>query len=474
MKNCSKIDDYIDGRLPSDEMVAIERHLVECPDCRVAMDSWNRIKKGAAVFLAEVDRYGPTEAKAAALVRKAGGEQPNPKRVWVPAATLVSAVAAAVLFVIFWPATDSEPDPSEPSVTPVSSPVAVQLDQRIIYETTQRSRLKQRLVGDVVFAKDEEQFIFELGADRFGLEENSRAQVMRADTKGTRVRLLAGAIAVQAVERKPGKKLIVEAKGFTVEVVGTRFMVAVESDSGIGVDVAEGTVQVSGPGLEKREISAGDAARFDETASSGVEITRREPSNFQSVLVPPLEREGKTEGVQETDPVHVRPAPPAPEPSSQNEEGIADWQGLILSGRLDEAKAALERHLVLSPDDVPAWALLADCRRKQGRWQDSVNAYQKVIELGPGARANRARLNAAVLLQDKLGDPSRARELYRTFLESGAGPRVLEPEVKVRLASCYLKLGKHNQARGLLEDVVENHRATSAAIQARRMLDEID
>lgn len=107
------------------------------------------------------------------------------------------------------------------------------------------------------------------------LELDSRARVLvadgasvwlvRDDGAGTVIRVERGTIVANVAPRAAGRPFVVEARDVRVEVVGTRFAVAVAADGVVGVRGDEGVVRVR-RGTSEVRVGAGDAWPTDAAA----------------------------------------------------------------------------------------------------------------------------------------------------------------------------------------------------------------
>ena len=118
-------------------------------------------------------------------------------------------------------------------------------------------------------------------------------------------------------------------------------------------------------------------------------------------------------------------------------------------------------------------SLLADCRRKAGKYNDALETYKKLMMIAGEKQANRARFKAAVLTQEQLGNHYGAATLFEEYLSSNQGSPLLRAKAKVRLARSLIALGEKTRAKRLLEQVIREHGGSSAAIQAREILDRL-
>jgi TolA-binding protein len=298
-----------------------------------------------------------------------------------------------------------------------------------------------------------------------------------------------GRVALDVEHLDPGESLTVLAGGVEARVIGTVFAVSRES-ARVTVDVVEGTVGVTtgeGPSLDvgagKRLVAAvgmaptmGDLAAEDRAtvvallAAGGITLAGEGESGdlgrdagvggSGGDLVTP----GTSDGGRERSRIDASLAATGGEP-------IDAWRKLVASGRFIEAEGELTDYLESHPEDVAAWSLLADCRRKSGRWSDAVAAYLEVIDRGGRSEADRARYKAGVILQDRLGDHVAAARLFGEYLD-GASGGALKPDAMLRRARSLVALGRGGEAKSLLERIVAAYPDLAAAESARRMLEE--
>jgi TolA-binding protein len=153
------------------------------------------------------------------------------------------------------------------------------------------------------------------------------------------------------------------------------------------------------------------------------------------------------------------------------EVDLDTWRGWVLAGRYGAAEEALAAHVATAKNDVEALSLLADCYRKQTKWKAAVKVYRDIIEADAGAPAERARFQAASILQDELGDHAAAVPLLRAYIARRPPVRSLEAAARVRLAHSLEALGKQNAADQQLRTVVEEFPGTTAASEADALLE---
>ena len=522
MKPCDHLSPYLDGRLERAGRDYFESHLYTCAGCRKVVDAWTCTKNGLKnEAMARRQQLTPTDEEAAKLVEWAILDQSSRGltsiKVLVP---LTAAVSFALAFWLgmFWSGPSTAPmdvipvaesqEPSEVTLADTND-----LGVPFEYETNENGHTTGRL-----------------GNDLFGLAPSSRLSVVSTTGKDTVLELTKGKAAFQVSPRKNGRRFIIQAGAYQVLVVGTRFAVDAKKD-GVRVSVVEGIVEVSEKGGrgwrliagEALSVAEGDDAVRERTAEDQetmalarllgeVPFEKSEPTvvlNDDSVFddldmrfdleeaepVKPIKRRAKrrtrwakavpTPPVEESIYLEETPEPEAdaPKPSSSVEElslastptqsGVDLWRQWILDGRLELAEAALEAHIQTHPVDTDAYSLLADCRRKAGKYVEAIETYKKLTAIAGEHQANRARFKAGVLMQENLKNHLGAAAIFDEYLATGKGTPLLRAKATVRLARSLIVLGETDRARMLLRQVIDGYSGSSVAIQAREILNKI-
>ncbi|MBW2276221.1 MAG: FecR domain-containing protein [Deltaproteobacteria bacterium] len=490
MRACNRVDEYLDGRLGSSGSAAFERHLSECSGCHAMNEGWRELQLALTAKAAEAEPGSPQPGEATRLVERAR-ERRAPAAVRYDRLFGLAAAAAAgvVLLVVVLSLTSQDAKPAE---QPATSPIAVSA-MLIVGDST--TGLKTPSVGDRIETPDDGRAVLSLGGDRLGVGPSSALRLVELSGGETRLILERGRVACDVASRDRGASFSVRAASFEVKVRGTRFSVDVD-DGQLLVRVVEGTVEVF---EDNRRVGLVEAGRFlavkpgDEPRTGEIEpavafeldaLLDEQPGPTTSGVETAIEVTELANDVRVEPDVDTAdrelPAESAVSGRTGGSRGdavepdgsIATWREWVIQGRFDEAEYELESHLSRNASDAAAWSLLADCRRKTGRWGKAVEAYRHVFEHGSPNEANRARFVAGTILQDRLGDSRAAAELYGDYLAS-SGRKPLAAEVLVRRARCLVDLGRRAAAIGLLEQVVEQHGGSSAAIKARKILGEI-
>lgn len=109
------------------------------------------------------------------------------------------------------------------------------------------------------------------------------------------------------------------------------------------------------------------------------------------------------------------------------------------------AVAALKQALVLAPDDLDAYLMLAPLEEEQKWWQGAADCYRKIAELTPGSDTSRtAKLKEARIREDELGDREAARNILEELILDET-----DREAARQLAQLCVRTGKHARAREL-------------------------
>jgi TolA-binding protein len=334
--------------------------------------------------------------------------------------------------------------------------------------------------GDAIPAAENSRTLVLLGRDRIGLDEPAQAVISEVSERAVRLELLAGTIACEVAPRDGGQAFAVEAGEVTVRVVGTRFMVS-RAGGSTTVLVDEGAVEIRRPGMRPATTRAGQGLEILEDGA----VNRIEASDGARAQLNQLvaERQLGQKPDRETDAPQAPPADTAqPEMTAAREAaadrgsrpaGLDTWRSWILAGRYDDAERALTAHLAKAPNDSEALMLLANCRRKAGRWRAAVSAYERLIETAGSSRANMARFKAGVLYQERLGDHAVAAKMFEGYLRAGSAAKPLESEAMLRLGKSLLALGRTQRAEAVLRATAARQDGSMASLRARELLEKI-
>jgi tetratricopeptide (TPR) repeat protein len=125
-------------------------------------------------------------------------------------------------------------------------------------------------------------------------------------------------------------------------------------------------------------------------------------------------------------------------------------EGYLRLYRILDALPCLEHWLSVAPDDLRALELRGRAYRNGRSAAKAADDYRRVLELDPSRQE--ARWQLALCLLD-MGNYKEAAD----ELEQVSRFRSDDPEVQVRLARCWNMLDRPDEARALLEGVLERH-----------------
>lgn len=95
-----KLEDYVDGELPQEELARCERHLRECPACATAVLGCLQMKQ--AIRSASAARYAPSPAFRLKVMARASAPT-WPRRLWLPRfGVAVAALATLLIAATLW------------------------------------------------------------------------------------------------------------------------------------------------------------------------------------------------------------------------------------------------------------------------------------------------------------------------------------------------------------------------------------
>lgn len=135
--------------------------------------------------------------------------------------------------------------------------------------------------------------------------------------------------------------------------------------------------------------------------------------------------------------------------------------------------AAEERTNQAAPENRAAQDLLqlANRMRRERRWREAEQTYQRVYLQYPGSMsAYVARVAAASIQLEHLGDARGALRLYRQAVASRPGG-ALEIEARQGIARSWRRLGDRKREKEALGELLEKDASGPAAEQARRRLE---
>lgn len=473
MKPCMKWEAFFRNYREIDtDRVAFDEHLRDCPECRRAVSAWDALLREIQLMSSEelADQPGWSPSVKESLISRARERELRSTR--TPALRLSIAVAALAIFlgcVVYVFAVKKQDSTDE------KSDVQLRVAERIISAVGAENPITSFRPGDSMVAPAQGRLLIRIGEDEVGLAQTGELTLIEATPKRVRLLLKKGEVACRVSPREGVSTFVIEAGPVVVRVVGTRFMVSRTGDE-VRVVVAEGRVAVKsnewngliakGEGVDLR--ANGEVARviLDDAAIRKLDKLLGETYVNDAGLQKAKETASQ---VRESDPGPT--GDPVQRPQTQR--SLKKWRRWVIDGRYAEAEKALVAYLRKAPQDIDAWWLLADSRRKSGNWDGAVEVYRRIVGQAPPNRANMARFRAGAILQDKLGRQGEASRMFKEYLRAEAVGKTLEAEAMVRLGASLAALGRKGEAVALLEEVVDRYGGSSAAGKARQMLDDI-
>ncbi|MBN1773343.1 MAG: FecR domain-containing protein [Deltaproteobacteria bacterium] len=497
--NCGKLEVYLERRLSELERHQFRRHADGCPECREAVE---RHAAQAALLRSFVeDRLDSTpepERLRALRERSARRRTRAPRRwVWGAAAAALLAAGLAAVLVVRTQGTASR------SVAPQREAPPPALGLAWISPSGEAGPSRAPEVGRTIAAPTAVPVRLQAGPARIGLEPEGRLGLERADAERLSLRLDHGAVVLDVTPSGAGPRVEVRAGEHRVSVVGTRFRVSRSDDGGVRVEVDRGTVRVDGPFAEGRLVRAGRSLAVAGARSSEAPLTPSDRARILALLegdtvapaaaapavpqativvtpdAPPLaaapgEVVALAPEVAGEPPAAAVPAGPVRDRTPAAPFDPEALRERLLAGETGPVTETLAAHLARQPRDAEAWWLMAAARRRGRDPSGERAAYERLIDVGSPADANRARFLAAVVSQDRLGDAAAAADHLTTYLALPAAQQTHGVEARLRLARAWITLGRTAQAASLLRALVEEERGQEPAEEAARLLGEIE
>jgi tetratricopeptide (TPR) repeat protein len=138
----------------------------------------------------------------------------------------------------------------------------------------------------------------------------------------------------------------------------------------------------------------------------------------------------------------------------------AQVAGLMRDYRLVEAQERLQTWLKLRPDECQALLLQGTVYDMQGRSDEAIAAYQRVVELDPDNEDARLRLTGLLMQSSRPADAFPHLEYLRKA-------RPDDPLILTRIARCRVEMGQADEARRLLDGVLARDPHFPEALEER-------
>jgi ferric-dicitrate binding protein FerR (iron transport regulator) len=272
------IFDFVAGRLHPQASEWIESHLAGCARCTSAVDRVRALREAL-----EPPPETPFARQAAinAVKRRLESRRPGVRRYWLPALSLATAAAAAL--VVFWKLQPRHPAPQTPA------PIATNVSRGapVPFVISARQGAADLEVGDehavaqsqmavppsgAISVKPESRVVAQWGGARVVVDGGARGAKLHLESSGAEARVLkldSGRVVLDVDPLKPGATLAVLTDDARVTVHGTRFLVE-RGAAGTLVAVERGRVRVA-TALRTVEVDAGSRLAPSAASSSPLE-----------------------------------------------------------------------------------------------------------------------------------------------------------------------------------------------------------
>ncbi|MBN2342569.1 MAG: tetratricopeptide repeat protein [Deltaproteobacteria bacterium] len=503
MNACNRIHEYLDGSIVGSDRIRFETHLSDCRVCAGKVAHWRAFEKAVRQDASDIacrpdtaEQFFRQQVESAFVQNAAhsGWRMGLSRPVLIGAAVTACVVLFFGLFLGFSDLPTTETDDSTLASIPITR----------FFVNGSEAKTTTVPGESIVTGVDEKVLVF-LTDDRVAVGRNSQMTVKNSAIASTQLALLHGWFACSVSKRHGVERFFADtADGrFRIAVKGTRFAVQYTCDELAAgelvplfqVAVTDGVVEVTERKSRKWTLRADEqlviytdgTATVEAISASNRTVVRQllKPEVDDAAIHVASQSEGKKpEADAKTEPSDTAPVEPVSEmelssarkrertkPSASAGDAavslaqIKQWIGM---GRYKEAISALESRLKTANSDSESWRLLAECRRKTGNYQGALTAYQQVVAYASVPVANAARYKMGLIYQDHLNRPADAIVHFSKYLAGES--QLLRAEALYHLGKAEYSVGKKTQAKTHLNEVVNNHGATAAAVKARRLL----
>jgi len=288
------------------------------------------------------------------------------------------------------------------------------------------------------------------------LAAGSDLRFAQVDGDGARLDLQRGRVRLDVVHRDESTRWAVRAGPFVVDVVGTRFAVGWDPETGaFELHMEEGRVELEGPGFDGRAVVAGETVQLS---------VPDEPSAVADLELPPAGEEPQAAGTESVaDADEARP--------SRRRAATLDWRRLAREGRHREAVRAADWDRILATGGPADLIALGDAARFAGQSEKAAAAYRAIRLRHPeDARAPQSAFFLGRLALAR-GDHAGAAVFFdAAATEAPAGPFAAVAEG--RRLEAYAAAGDTAQARRAARAYLERWPEGAHATAAHRVLGE--
>jgi TolA-binding protein len=489
IKQCNGLEAFLDGRMEGEARHRFEHHLNGCDDCQEAAETWQTVKREYACWVERVTRDGEDNRRkmeargfVASLLESMEDEGETP-RVQKRERRIIYrvAAAAAILFglslTIYFMTDKGQPESTPPkAATPPSKQLAI--PAIIITDSVKKSVFFKGGLENLIEAPGNGRVLGTVGQDRFGLDRFGKTRIEDLTPEQTTIRLIHGRAAFEVSPRPPGSCFTVEAGEVTIEVIGTRFSVAMDNNLNVTVCVEEGNVSVlakdwrinleagssitveGGVALPVKAASEHEVEALTELLSDNIASASDNETVIQlpSTDIPPIRKPKEIEDREK---------------SASPQKNLDAWRDLIIGGEVEAAEDQIRAFLRVFPADVDSLMLLANCQKRQRRYKDAVETYKRIIASGDERFANRVRYLAAELSYSGLRDLHGAVALFDDYLQHTPPNTPNRADARLMQAEALLGMGANVRAKHVLQEIVADYGRTPIANRARGLLDQL-
>src|SRR5262249_22825422 len=133
-------------------------------------------------------------------------------------------------------------------------------------------------------------------------------------------------------------------------------------------------------------------------------------------------------------------------------------QGYLVTFRLTQARATLDRLLALQPENAPAWLMRGQANYHMRGYAEAAHDYARAVELAPDG--TEARVTLAICLLEN-AQPEQALAHFDVLLKTGAHERderatpVNNLAIAIGRATCLLELGRTAETEAVLAPLLK-------------------
>jgi len=425
--------------LSAEDRIFSEYHLEECADCRLVADTTAVLGDPEAADIERGDELARRRWLDRLLERDPEADLAPPARdarQWprtVAAVAAGAALAAGLMLAGLW-LMDDRPGRE-------GSALAGDMPSRVLGASGEvRSELLALKPGDALRAGQS----LTVGRGRLkarlspgvtlALESDSALDLVRTGGMELAVRLERGRLLSTVDTLEPGQRYSVVTRFGEVVALGTVFEVGVTRERA-EVQVVQGSVRLLEPGREERALRAGEHATLGTRAVA------------TAALETPRTR-------HDAGPPRITPPAPASEPDTAALAGTPETPQLPATPQalLDQARE----------------------HRMARQWKQAARVYERLIaEFPQRSEAGTARVALGEIRLDQLDDAAGALRAFEQYLDRDPAGE-LAPEAAFGRARALRGLGRTDQERAALDDLLVRFPQAMQAAQARTRLDELE